>query len=165
MSQALDLQPLRSYLRTTYDMRMVLAPLEELQQAFYKQKQPFIETLDKQIPFPLSDTLKQMASKEKIDLANPTQAQEFFVQMQKAIQQIPVVHVTMSFQPTIALINTMIRWLSENITSFVILDFDIDRTLIGSAKIQFNGKYKDYSIKKRLAEHPMDVANQEQTNG
>lgn len=155
MSQTIDLQPLRAYLRTAYDMRMVLAVLEELQQSFYKQKQSFSDTLDKQVPFPLSDTLKQLATKEQVDLNDNNQAQIFFSNLQKAIQEIPVVHVIMSIQPTIALINDMVHWLSANVKQFVILDFEVDKTLIGSAKIQFNGVYKDYSLKKQLATHPM----------
>jgi F0F1-type ATP synthase delta subunit len=150
MKEPINLISISSLLRTSYHVKEVQDAIEQLETAFFKKNQNFIVTLEQDVPFPLSENLKQLAKDHEVSLENTAEANDFLIKVQEAIQQLPRLTLTLSFMPTLSLIKEINRWIILNVKQTVVLDFMLDKDLIAGAKIAFKGKLKDYSIKKRM---------------
>jgi F0F1-type ATP synthase delta subunit len=67
------------------------------------------------------------------------------IQLKKLIQKIPVVKITIAVEPSMSLIERLTGWFDENYRH-VLVDYKVDKNLLAGAIIEFNGKYKNYSI-------------------
>lgn len=150
MNQTLNLLPLSPYLSTSYHMQELLAALEKLQTAHFQRKQHFLTTLEQEIPFPLSETLKQLATTHKVNFDDLVQTETFFNLIRQEIEKLPHLTLTVSISPTIFLIKEINQWLVTNLKQPMILDFIVDETIIGGAKIAFKGKLIDHTVKKQI---------------
>jgi F0F1-type ATP synthase delta subunit len=150
MNQTIDLLPLSSYLSTAHDVKEVTDALEHLKASYFHKNQNFTTTLEKEIPFPLSTTLHDLAKAHGINLTDVLQAEAFFTQLSQAIENMPRMTLTVTFHPTLELIKEINRWVTDNFKQAVMLDFVVDETIVGGAKIAFKGKIVDHSLKKRM---------------
>lgn len=148
---SLNVMPLRPYLKTTYDVSELLDILQRLQGDIFQKRTTLEKSLQTDIPVPLSTIIMKMANEQKVTLQDPTATDRFLTELQDAIKAIPALHLTVSISPTLQLINQISDWLLLQVPEHVILDFTTDRSLIGGAKVGFNGKYVDYSLKKQVA--------------
>jgi F0F1-type ATP synthase delta subunit len=150
MNTAIDLLPLSKYLTTAHDVKELMNALEHLKASYFHKNQTFATTLEKEIPYPLSATLHDLAKIHGINLADVLQAEAFFTQLTEAIENMPRMTLTITFHPTLELIKEINRWMTDNFRQAVMLDFVVDETIVGGAKIAFKGKIVDHSLKKRM---------------
>ncbi len=150
MKEIISLVAISPYISTSYHLKELQRALDHLETAFFQKKQTFIQTLDQEIPFPLSETLKKVAGEHEVHLNDTEEVIEFITKLREELQQIQRLTITISFQPTLDLIKEINRWIIVNLKQVVVLDFVTDHTLIGGAKIEFNGLFKDYSVQKRM---------------
>ena len=148
--KTLSIESLRPYLKTTYDVKEFIESLQNLQKDIFQKHTTLTQSLETQIPAPLSTILKKLATEQKIHEDDLTESEHFLLQLQEAITAIPSLQLTISFSPTLSLINQINDWLLLHVPEHVILDFTTDRSIIGGAQIAFHGKYKDYSLKKEV---------------
>jgi len=158
MKEIINLKEISPQISTSYHLKDLQRALDQLQTSFFQKKQTFVQTLDQEIPFPLSETLKKVAVAHEVDLQNTEDVNEFINKLRDELQQIRRLTITMSIQPTLALIKEINRWIILNLKQVVVLDFVTDQTLIGGAIVEFNGVYKDYSVK-HLMENQMIAAS------
>lgn len=150
MKEVINLLPISSYLSTGFHVREVTKALDHLQTSFFKKTQPFLTTIEKEIPFPLSETLKKLAIENEVRLEEPEEVEQFFTRLREDIQHIPRLTLTLSFEPTLELIKQINEWVIINLKAAIILDFEVDETLIAGAKVAFKGKITDHSLQKRM---------------
>src|SRR5882724_2973296 len=130
MSDQINLSLLSSYLKTTYHSKEVLMAIDQLQTAFFQRQQSFLKTLETEITFPLSETLKKLAEEDHVALDNAAETDSFFSQIREAIQAIPVLTLTLGILPTLAMIDSLHQWLQLNVNKQLVLDFKLDDSLI-----------------------------------
>ncbi len=150
MNTAIDLLPLSKYLSNPHDVKELLLALDHLKASYFHKNQTFTTTLEKEIPFQLSTTLHDLAKAHSINLTDVTQAEPFFTQLVEAIENLPRMTLTVTAHPTLDLIKEINRWTTDNLHQAVILEFVVDETIVGGAKIAFKGKITDQSLKKRV---------------
>jgi F0F1-type ATP synthase delta subunit len=150
MNTALDLLPLSKFFTTTRDVKELMSALEHLKASYFHKNQTFATTLEKEIPYQLSTALTDLAKLHGINLTDLLQAETFFNQLTEAIDNLPHMTLTLTFHPTHELIKEISRWVIDNFRQAVILEFVVDETIVGGAKIAFKGKIVDYSLKKRM---------------
>ena len=150
MTTAIDLLPLSKYLSNPHDVKELMSGLEHLKASYFQKNQSFTNTLEKEIPFPLSTAIYDLAKKHDINLTDVSQAETFFTNLSTAIENLPRLTLTVTFHPTLELIKELNRWVIDNLHQAVILDFVVDEKIIGGAKVAFKGKIVDHSLKKRL---------------
>ena len=150
MNEPINLMPVMQHIATTYHLKQLLLAVDELQTGLFKKKQSAHEMLEREIPFPLSEDLKQLALKNKINLQDVAQLDSFLHHLRTTIQALPQLTITLGVHPTLELIKEMNRWVMIHVQGFVVLDVVYDESLIAGAKIGFKGKLADYSVKKQL---------------
>ena len=150
MKTTLDLLPLSQYVSTSYHAKNLLLALERLQAAHFQKNQNFLTILEQETPFPLSEVLKQLAKAHEVNFNDLAQTESFFSLLRKEISQLPHLTLTVSVNPTLSLIKEINQWVITNLKKPVVLDFVVDETNIGGAKVAFKGKIVDYTVKKLI---------------
>lgn len=150
MKEVINLLPLSSYLSTSYHVREVTKSLDRLQSSMFHRNQPFLKTLEQEISFPLSETLAKLAISNEVNLDDLEEVDRFLSMLRDNIQIIPRMTLTLTFEPTLDLIRDINEWITVNLQAAIILDFEIDKSLIGGAKVAYNGKIVDHSLRKRV---------------
>lgn len=87
----------------------------------------------------------------KLD-SDPIALQKTLSETKKELQKLPLVKLELAIEPTRELMAAIAGWFSVSLPQKYILDVQVNKVLIGALSITVNGKYKDYSVKKRLAD-------------
>lgn len=113
-----------------------------------------------------------------VAIDNPSSLKDFFLKLQTTIAQLPVFSLTIAFEPSEATLQAISSWFLLNLKKQMLFEFTVDSSLIGGAVINYNGKFKDYSVKKPVeqlviklmqpqqpvAQHPATQINSQQTH-
>jgi len=71
----------------------------------------------------------------------------FLLKMQDTIAHLPVLDITIAFEPKEKTLQDMTEWFIMNIKRQMLLNITLNTDIIGGAQLGFNGKYFDASIK------------------
>ncbi|HEX8931635.1 MAG TPA: F0F1 ATP synthase subunit delta [Patescibacteria group bacterium] len=163
MKEVINLITISPFISTTYHLAEFNLALDKLQQSFFQKNQNLIETLEQEIPFPLSDNLKKLALENEVNLQNIEQVNEFINKIRDEVRQIKRLTLTIGISPTLKLIQAINRWIILNIKQVVVLEFVTDKTIVAGARIEFDGKITDYSVRKQMLEN-IKIPTDEATN-
>ncbi len=152
MKDIINLLTLSPYISTSFHLNEFNSALDRLQAAYFQKKQTFVQALDEEVPFPLSETLKKLAIEHEVNLESTEDVDAFMSKIRDEIQNISTLTITLSIQPKMSLIRVINDWIIHNLKQVVVLDFVVDYSLIAGAKIAFNGKISDHSITQEMAE-------------
>jgi F0F1-type ATP synthase delta subunit len=149
MKPIINLSPLKNHLQTKYNITEVISSLDKILSELFKKQRTTSDILDKSAPFPLSDDLRKLAKEHDANIEDQIQADKFFGDVREAIMNLPILTITTGISPTLEFIREINGWVIANINGFIAIDFVVDRSLIAGAIINFNGKSRDYSVKKQ----------------
>lgn len=150
MKEVINILPISSYLSTEFRIREVIKALDRLQSNMFHKKEPFVTTLEKEIPYPLNETLKKLAIENEVKIDDTEEVDRFLSMLRDDIQAIPKMTLTLSFEPTNDLIRELNEWITLNLKAVITLDFMVDPSLIAGAQIAYKGKIIDHSLRKRI---------------
>lgn len=143
---------LRSSITTLDQLEQISFEIDALLDSLYKTwKGSFEKSLDSISP-ETSQAIKATIKENKISLDNIGQLKELLTGLKEQIHKLKPIEITLAFSPPEAIIKNIFDWVIKNLGFGLILDIKIDKTILGGAIINFNGKYKDYSLKKRMDE-------------
>lgn len=74
----------------------------------------------------------------------------FIEKLQEKIKSLPVVSLSIAFEPDAKTLETISEWFLLNAKKEVLLDIVIDVRIVGGVTIYYNGKFKDYSIQPKI---------------
>jgi hypothetical protein len=77
---------------------------------------------------------------------------EFLVKLQTLTATLPVLSLTVAFEPGEQTLKLLSDWFLLNVKKQVLFDITVDPTLIAGVSINFNGKHAEFSIKPQFAE-------------
>jgi F0F1-type ATP synthase delta subunit len=70
--------------------------------------------------------------------------------IKKKIENLKVLKFTLAIDPSQELVDEIYYWIGKNIGENIILDLNTDKTIIAGGIVEFQGKFKDYSLKRKL---------------
>jgi F0F1-type ATP synthase delta subunit len=73
--------------------------------------------------------------------------QNFLSLLQQTVSQLPLLTLTIAFQPKEETLKLLADWFPLNLKQQILLDITVDPSLIAGAILSYNGKHQDYSIK------------------
>lgn len=68
----------------------------------------------------------------------------------RTICALPILQMTLAFEPSEAVIGNISRWARQTLAPGILLDLSLDRSILGGAIIIYQGKFFDYSLRKKL---------------
>jgi len=86
----------------------------------------------------------------KVNIYTASDLEAFFNKIQTRISSLPILSLTIAFEPIDETFKILSDWLALNIHREALLDINIDTKIIGGATVSFNGKYADCSIKPKF---------------
>lgn len=104
----------------------------------------------------LVEILEELKKKEK-QYQDP-QEQIFFLQLlKKYLTSLPKIKIEIAFEPERKTLKKISQWFKENLKKKVILDLKINPKIIGGVKIEYRGKWRDFSLAKKIKEMKFDI--------
>jgi hypothetical protein len=85
---------------------------------------------------------------------------DFIKKVQELTASLPVVPITIAFEPKEQTLQLLSEWFMVNLKKQVLFDITVDRKLIAGAAVTFKGKYRDLSIKAKFDETAKRVMTQ-----
>lgn len=98
------------------------------------------------------DALLTLLRDNNIGIDSTKAIKDFVTKMQETITALPVVPITLAFEPKEQTLKMLSEWFMINIKKQVLFDISVDRKLIAGAAITYNGKYNDFSIRGKVEE-------------
>ena len=86
----------------------------------------------------------------KIASESNTALKQFLTQLQETIAALPVLSLTIAFEPTEKTMKALSEWFLINSNRQVLFAVTVDSRIIAGASISFNGKDQDFSIKAKF---------------
>lgn len=143
---------LLSLFKTKSFAEEVLEKIDELKENLYNRRIDLDKKMGELFSYEMKEKIKSFAWQEQINLNDPESFGKFLSDIRTFIKNMPVVTISIAFQPDDEIVKQISEWFTEQYGKNVVLDLIFDKSLIGGAVIVFNETSKDFSIKKRLDE-------------
>jgi F0F1-type ATP synthase delta subunit len=140
-----------SLIHTQDEANDILVVLNEFLASLYSTKEVSLEDHFSRLPKDLSYELQQAIKNEDL-IKSKDALREFISQLQDNIKACKSLKATLAFQPDNETITVFSTWAKKNIGSNVLLDIEINKEIVGGAVIIVDGQYRDYSVRKKLAQ-------------
>ena len=133
-----------SKIRTKQDVRLLEEELDLLIGKLYSaEKEVFEQTLDKKVRSWVSADLKEGLSKT-------AKREEYLKGLLLELSKLKALSLTISFEPTEEGLDRFHSWVRDHVGSGIILEINVEPSLLGGAKVIFEGRYLDSSLTARF---------------
>jgi len=122
-----------------------------LDNLFKTENNAFEKTLNS-ISILTMQTLKEAFLKYNISFDDKTMIKEYLIGLKEQLQKLKILKLNLAFETSQNSIDNLFAWVLKNLGSGIILNINTDKSIIGGAIIEFNGRYKDLTLKKKLEE-------------
>lgn len=126
--------------------------LDNIIDKLYSTNFNFEKTLLEEFGIEKKDKFITLLRENKINDLTNTTIQDFLKNVQDTISNIPVMTLTIAFEPNQEILKSLSQWFLFNLNKQIVFDFQIDKKIIAGAAINYDGKFKDYSIKSTFDE-------------
>jgi hypothetical protein len=135
---------------TVEDLVFFLDQLNILRRFLFSQTQtPLSERLKGKVYEKFRKEIEKL-EKEKILPSSPQEQSSFFKELENFLLKIPKVKLEIAFEPREEFILKIEEWFREKVKKRMILDIIVNPKVIGGARIEFQGKWKDFSLEKEI---------------
>lgn len=95
------------------------------------------------------EKLISLMRESEINISSATAIKDFLTVIQNKISYLPVLSITLAFDPTEETLQALSDWFLLN-KKQVLFEISIDKSLLAGVAIYYNSKYLDFSIKNRF---------------
>lgn len=93
------------------------------------------------------DKFMKLLRDNNINIEKDAELKEFLTKLQSTAQSLPVLTLTIAFEPKAKTLQALSEWFVMNIKKHMLFEITVDPKLIAGATINYKGKYMDASIK------------------
>ncbi len=153
LNNAYNYSDLLALIKTTVEAQHVLLQIDILLTRLYIiERATPEEIVAKYISHDLALSLEQCFKKNGISWEDQKQTKEFLLGLKRAIESVKVLKLTIAFQPDSHMVGLFSSLVRTELGAYILLDFASDRSIMGGAIISFQGVYKNFTLKKRIAD-------------
>lgn len=134
-----------SEIQTKEDFKLVNNELDLLESGLYKKGKASFEEI-------LAGSIRKSTANMISNLLTIKNQKEVITELKNQLAMVKFMELTISFEPSTKTINKISSLVKSSISPNIALDIKIDKEIIGGAVISYNGKYLDFSLKKKLEE-------------
>jgi len=136
-----------AFVKTKDDLETLETEIGEIRNALYKKEAELELVLAKRVRKEVADIFRKNLYQENLD------KEDYFAKLEKEISRLKIIGLVVAFEPTEENIARIFDWISQKISRYIVLDINIDKNIIGGAVLVIGGKYKDYSVRRRLRDY------------
>lgn len=130
--------------RTTDERGIVYTGIETLLDTLYKQKGNIAALIETEMPSAIVRPLKQELL--RLSETAPDSIKEYLEGLQNTLEKLQVLSIEIAYSPTEETLAVLTAWMREHIGADVIMELSVDRTLLGGARISYEGRYKEINL-------------------
>lgn len=145
--QDLDLS---AFFHTRAQANDFLVRLSNCSEEIYKNDFNFEKSLTDNFGLEKKDKLVSFLRNNNINTTSATDIKNFLDKLQEQITKLPMLSLTLAFEPNEETLNLINEWFAINTKKQFIFDITINPNLLAGVAINFNGKYLDYSVNKKF---------------
>lgn len=139
-----------SNIKTSENSRELLSEIDLLLEGLFKTQDGFEAKLNS-ISAINSEKLRIAFIKNNIS-SNKEMIKEYLNLLKVELQKLKTLKLSLAFDASEHTIDNLFVWVIQNLGSGIILDIKKDKTILAGAIIEYEGKYEDLSLRKRLEE-------------
>ncbi len=134
------------YLRTTTDADLLTEEINSLLVSLYETKHgDYNEILNTVVRSTVGEIIKKETEKE-------ADIKEYLKNILPQIESLKKINVKIAFEPSESVIQNIFNWIQKNLGEGVIINFELDKKIIGGAEIIYSGKHYDGTLAKKFEE-------------
>jgi hypothetical protein len=135
---------------TEEDLVFFLDQLSIVRRSLFSQTHiPLSERLKDKIDEKLRKEIEKL-EKEGVLPSSPEGQSSFFKGLENFLLKIPKVKLEIAFEPSEEFILKIEKWFEEKVKERMILDIFVNPKIVGGVKIEFQGRWKDFSLEKEI---------------
>lgn len=133
-------------LRTTQEVKLLSQEIDLLLGRLYQPgPEVFEKALETEVRAWFSQLVKKEIEKSEVDRSG------FFKGLKEELKKMAIIKLTLAFEPNDSALNKFHGLVSDSFRQPVVLEIEVDPSILGGATITSQGKYFDFSLKKKLA--------------
>ncbi len=152
---------IHSIIKTKTAAEKIIESIDELKASLYNKRIDLDKKMGELFSHEMKEKIKAYSVQEQINLIDPESFGKFLTDLRNNIKNMPVVYLSIACETTDDMVKEISNWFVEHYGTQVLVDLKCDKSLIAGAVITFDGKEKDFSLKKKLSERykPEDWKN------
>lgn len=136
--------------KTKQDANNFLVHINEVIANLFKSSSSPIDVITAFMPYAKKEWSLSLIHEHDLNITDLTQMQNFFQGLKDALEKMPVVEISLAFEPNEKFIVLVSNKISIYSKKPVILDINYNPKIIAGLVIGFKGNYKNYSMEKML---------------
>lgn len=137
-------------LKTTQEVASFASEIDTLILTFFKSKKTSIEEALTSISASSAKKITSFFSKNNLDINDKRVVTNFFETLKNLIEKFKVIKLVLAFDPNHKTLERIHNFVKETIGIGYILDIEVSENILGGTIIIFDGKYYDFSLKKKI---------------
>lgn len=129
-------------LRTKEDLEILRGELMMLENALYQTTNKYNNVLRNDIRSWVSEIIVKESKNEGMD--------RYIKKMKGDLLEVPILTVSIYFEPSNLFIETISNWLKNNIDERLVVDILLNSASLGGIQLSYKGKYLDLSLRKSI---------------
>ncbi len=137
-------------IKTKEELISYLEEISQAQQSAFEKKE---DLLSEKVKEKVSETLKnflERAEEKGIISKNPKQQNSFLKKLKEYLLSLPEVKLKIAFSPSSEFLEEINQWFEKELSVKVILDLTINPKIVGGAIIEYQGNWRDFSLRKKI---------------
>ena len=139
-------------LKTTREVDDLSLEIDNLMFALFKSEKMSLEKALSSISSNSANRITEIFEKNNLDMIDKEQVSDFLDTLKDLIKKFKVIKLILAFDPTRETIENIHEFVANEIGIGYILDIEVSESVLAGAVVMFNGKYKDFTLRKSLEE-------------
>ena len=146
-------QPIYPYVLTTRQADELFVHIDNLLTHLYSAQNQSFEKIAYAVLDPqIAQSIQQIFNQRNLQWTNVEDVKSFLLDLKNNIRSFEVLTLTLPFNPSDQTLIGFANWSRTNLAPRILLEINIDKTLIAGTVAVFRGHYFDMSLKKRIDE-------------
>jgi F0F1-type ATP synthase delta subunit len=137
-------------LRTTQEVADFISEIDNLMLAFYKSDKPSLKKALDSVSTDSAKKIMQTFSKNNLDINDRDTVINFFETLKTLTKKFKVIKLVLAFNPTLKTISNIHNFVKDTLGIGYVFDIEVSEEILGGAIVIFDGKYNDFSLKKKI---------------
>lgn len=150
MSDQKSYEGLFDLIYTSEQCNACINALQHALDASYDKKKDIMSVLDTYLPYNITNAILELAEEQHIQLRDGESATPFLTDIMNMLQDAPKVDITLAFHPTYEQLKGILKWWRGEIEPNIILNLQIDPSLVAGAVIGYKGEINNLSLQEGL---------------
>ena len=146
MSDSKSYAGLFDLIYTSEQCNACINALQHAIDASYDKKKDIMSVLDRYLPYNITNAILDLAEENNIQLRDSDTTTPFLTEIMNTLKKAPTVDITLAFHPTYEQLKGILKWWRTEIEPHIILNLQIDPTLVAGAVIGYNGEITNLSL-------------------